>query len=132
MQSTLQEFDNLSVEYYQVIKEGTAYGYRSGMHHSILLHLDNGRMCLVEKVNPNFQRNPWTTRGDVLITHNQDEIEERLCKADFTGDDERPRVRSAQAIMARVIREQDGHYFLIGDNCQDFVRYMVLVMKGRI
>merc|ERR1719160_1102143 len=69
-------------------------------------------MCLVEKVNPRFRQNPLTTRGDVHITHDQDEIEERLSKADFTGDHEVPRVRNAQEIIARVIREQEGHYFL--------------------
>merc|ERR1719217_438100 len=127
----MESFNNRRVEHYQVIEEGTAYGFPACMHHSIILELDNGRKCLVEKRNPDFEKNPWTTHGDVHIIHDQGKIERRCNKADKRRDRRVPHEQSAKTILAHAIKEHDGHYFLILDNCQDFVDEMVKFMNGR-
>jgi len=127
----IEPFANLSVEYYQLMGEGNAYGYRSGMHHCIILGLDNGRKCLVEKVNPHFQRNPMATHADVVTEHDQDEIRKRLEKADFINDRQVPRVREAETIISHALEEHNGHYSLFGNNCQDFARELMKMMDGQ-
>jgi len=127
---TLPEAQGASIEYFQVIMEGTAYGRPSGMHHSIIFVLDNGHRLLVEKVNPHFEQNPFSTCGDIHINLDQEQIENRLDKADVICHPEEPHVRCAQTIIARAVRMHDGHYSLLGDNCQDFVRDVVQMMDG--
>jgi len=127
----IEPFANRSVEYYQLMGEGNAYGYRSGMHHCIILGLDNGRKCLVEKVNPHFQRNPMATHADVVTEHDQDAIRERLEKADFINDRQLPRVREAETIISHALDEHNGHYSLVGNNCQDFARELMKMMDGQ-
>jgi len=118
-----------SVVHYQVLKEGVAYGYPRGMHHSLVFQLDDGTSCLVEKVNPEFARNPSSTHGDVLIERDSVKIEERKRKGDAISAPREPRVKSLDTIWVLAFQKHDGRYLVATDNCQHFVRDVVMLME---
>lgn len=111
---------------YCVIREGPGNGF----HHAVVLEMENGQKRIVEKQNPLFTQDPWSTCARVMVELDHQKAQSRLDRCKGKSSWQVPRAQGFARVHSHAKAQHDGHFHVTDDNCQHCAYDIVSFLGG--